>query len=192
MTTFRVVIRARSRADYEALLPSGARFRILSEALTAFAQAPAQPRPVRVVNLAPARLELQHADRLAEQMGHRICNSSIAPGRTRSLPRKPIARPMTASPITSPAWPANSVICEGSGPIGPVSPNQKPPIRARPWRTSTSSLDLLAGRMLQFFYRAWADSQPAAQADRPADDRFADVIASSIAPALRRDANSAA
>ncbi len=38
-------------------------------------------------------------------------------------------------------------------------------------------LDLLAGRMLQFFYRAWADSQPAAQADRPADDRFADHVA---------------
>ncbi len=31
--------------------------------------------------------------------------------------------------------------------------------------------------MLQFFYRAWADSQPAAQADRPADDRFADHVA---------------
>jgi type VI secretion system ImpH/TssG family protein len=34
-------------------------------------------------------------------------------------------------------------------------------------------LDLLTDRMLQFFYRAWADSQPAAQADRPHDDRFA-------------------
>lgn len=38
-------------------------------------------------------------------------------------------------------------------------------------------LDLLAGRMLQFFYRAWADSQPAAQADRPADDHFATGVA---------------
>lgn len=34
-------------------------------------------------------------------------------------------------------------------------------------------LDLLANRMLQLFFRAWADSQPAAQADRPAEDRFA-------------------
>jgi|KBSSwiStaDraftv2_1062776.scaffolds.fasta_scaffold16545_2 type VI secretion system protein ImpH len=34
-------------------------------------------------------------------------------------------------------------------------------------------LDLLAGRMLQLFYRAWAESQPAAQADRPGEDRFA-------------------
>lgn len=34
-------------------------------------------------------------------------------------------------------------------------------------------LDMLAGRMLQLFYRAWADSQAAAQADRPDDDRFA-------------------
>ena len=37
-------------------------------------------------------------------------------------------------------------------------------------------LDLLTDRMLQFFYRAWADSQPAAQADRPKDDRFAGYL----------------
>lgn len=33
-------------------------------------------------------------------------------------------------------------------------------------------LDLLAGRMLQFFYRSWADANPAACADRPDDDHF--------------------
>lgn len=33
-------------------------------------------------------------------------------------------------------------------------------------------LDLVAGRMLQLFFRAWAESQPAAQADRPEDDQF--------------------
>lgn len=38
-------------------------------------------------------------------------------------------------------------------------------------------LDMLAGRMLQLFYRAWADSQPAAQADRPDDDSFALYLA---------------
>lgn len=38
-------------------------------------------------------------------------------------------------------------------------------------------LDLLAGRMLQLFYRAWADSQPAAHADRPGDDSFAGWLA---------------
>jgi type VI secretion system protein ImpH len=38
-------------------------------------------------------------------------------------------------------------------------------------------LDMLAGRMLQFFYRAWADSQPVAHADRPDDDRFARYLA---------------
>ena len=38
-------------------------------------------------------------------------------------------------------------------------------------------LDMLAGRMLQFFYRAWADSQPVAHADRPGDDRFAGYVA---------------
>ncbi len=34
-------------------------------------------------------------------------------------------------------------------------------------------LDVISGRVLQTFYRAWAESQPSAQADRPLDDRFA-------------------
>lgn len=33
-------------------------------------------------------------------------------------------------------------------------------------------LDVISGRMLQLFYRAWAESQPAAHADRPGDDNF--------------------
>jgi type VI secretion system protein ImpH len=37
-------------------------------------------------------------------------------------------------------------------------------------------LDLLANRMLQLFYRAWGDSQPVVQADRPDDDRFAGYL----------------
>ncbi len=37
-------------------------------------------------------------------------------------------------------------------------------------------LDMLAGRMLQLFYRAWADSQPAAMADRPEEDDFAGYL----------------
>lgn len=38
-------------------------------------------------------------------------------------------------------------------------------------------LDLLAGRMLQLYYRSWADSQPAAQADRQDSDLFAVYLA---------------
>ncbi len=38
-------------------------------------------------------------------------------------------------------------------------------------------LNVLAGRMLQFFYRAWAETNPAAHADRPDDDKFANYIA---------------
>lgn len=38
-------------------------------------------------------------------------------------------------------------------------------------------LDVIAGRMLQMFYRAWADAQPAAHADRAGDDLFSDWIA---------------
>lgn len=34
-------------------------------------------------------------------------------------------------------------------------------------------LDVLSGRMLQLFYRAWAESQPCSHADRPDDDAFA-------------------
>lgn len=37
-------------------------------------------------------------------------------------------------------------------------------------------LDVLTGRMLQFFFRAWGDSQPAVQAERPHDDRFATYV----------------
>ncbi len=39
-------------------------------------------------------------------------------------------------------------------------------------------LDLIAGRFLQLFYRAWAVSQPAVEADRGDDDKFADFIGS--------------
>ena len=38
-------------------------------------------------------------------------------------------------------------------------------------------LDVLAGRMLQLFYRAWADSQPVTGLDRPEEDRFAEKLA---------------
>ena len=38
-------------------------------------------------------------------------------------------------------------------------------------------LNVISGRMLQLFYRAWADTNPAAHADRPDDDKFAQYIA---------------
>lgn len=37
-------------------------------------------------------------------------------------------------------------------------------------------LDLLANRLLQLFFRAWGDSQPAVQADRPMEDQFAEQL----------------
>jgi type VI secretion system protein ImpH len=39
-------------------------------------------------------------------------------------------------------------------------------------------LDLLNGRFLQLFFRAWADARPIAQHDRPADDRFIAYVGS--------------
>lgn len=44
-------------------------------------------------------------------------------------------------------------------------------------RPFSGFLGLLSGRMQQFFYRAWANSQPAAEADREEDDRFARYLA---------------
>jgi len=38
-------------------------------------------------------------------------------------------------------------------------------------------VDLAAGRMLQFFYRAWSAASPAASVDRPAEDHFGDRLA---------------
>lgn len=64
-----------------------------------------------------------------------------------------------------------------TGPMGPLplhltefAAYERRYARSRPFGRF---LDLLSRRMLQFFYRAWADSQPAAQADRVEDDRFA-------------------
>jgi type VI secretion system protein ImpH len=41
-------------------------------------------------------------------------------------------------------------------------------------------LDIINHRFLQLFYRAWADSRPAAQHDRPAEDRFHAYIGSAV------------
>ena len=38
-------------------------------------------------------------------------------------------------------------------------------------------LDVLANRMIQLFYRAWADTEPMAQHDRPSDDLFQHYVA---------------
>ena len=46
----------------------------------------------------------------------------------------------------------------------------------RPTQPFGDWLDMIAGRMLQLFYRAWADSQPAAICDRPDADTFAHFL----------------
>ena len=47
-------------------------------------------------------------------------------------------------------------------------------------------LDLISARMLQSFYRAWSESHPCAQADRPADDKFAGYLGASSGGASLR------
>jgi type VI secretion system protein ImpH len=63
------------------------------------------------------------------------------------------------------------------GPEGPL-PNDITDMALRREReikdfTLRHFFNLFTHRMLQFFYRAWADAQPVAHADRPDDDRFA-------------------
>jgi type VI secretion system protein ImpH len=82
-----------------------------------------------------------------------------------------------------------------TGPMGPLPTHltefavyEKRYASARPFGRF---LDMLSGRMLQFFYRAWADSQPAVTADRPQDDNFARYLAVLTGAAEGADANSA-
>jgi type VI secretion system protein ImpH len=59
-------------------------------------------------------------------------------------------------------------------------------------RTPAAFADVFHHRMATYFYRAWADSQPTAQFDRPENDRFATYVGSLFGiglPSLRhRDA----
>lgn len=68
-----------------------------------------------------------------------------------------------------------------TGPMGPM-PLHLSEFASYERRYSASQpygdfLDLVSGRMLQLFYRAWASGNPAANADRPQDDRFAGMLA---------------
>ena len=83
-------------------------------------------------------------------------------------------------PTTRGGYRARGYFLGLTGPMGPL-PLHLTEYAAYERRFSRSTpfgdfLDLISNRMLQFFYRAWADSQPAAQADRPADDRFAGYL----------------
>ncbi|MGC3987167.1 MAG: type VI secretion system baseplate subunit TssG [Pseudorhodoferax sp.] len=63
------------------------------------------------------------------------------------------------------------------GPQGPMPLHLTEYVRERQrWRndpTAARFLDIFHHRMLALFYRAWADTQPTVQHDRPAQDRFA-------------------
>lgn len=68
-----------------------------------------------------------------------------------------------------------------TGPMGPLpihlteyAFHERRGARAQPFGRW---LDVLTDRMLQFFYRAWADSQPVVHAERPGDDLFAGYLA---------------
>jgi len=70
------------------------------------------------------------------------------------------------------------------GPHGPMPLHFTEYARER-WRshgdaTLTRFLDVFHHRLLALFYRAWAQAQPAVQADRPPDDRFAAWLGASF------------
>jgi type VI secretion system ImpH/TssG family protein len=111
--------------------------------------------------------------------------------------------PMTAHPdttlesieITGTRAAVNGYWMGLTGPMGPLplhltefAMNERRYGQKRPFGRF---LDVLAGRMLQFFYRAWADSQPASHADRPNDDRFAKYLAALSGAAENVPANAA-
>lgn len=82
-----------------------------------------------------------------------------------------------------------------TGPMGPL-PTHLTEFAYYERRYSTKQpfgdwLDVIAGRMLQLFYRAWADSQPAATADRPNDDRFSAYL-SAVSGAMEGATDSSA
>lgn len=77
-----------------------------------------------------------------------------------------------------------------TGPMGPMPTHMTEMAMAERAAKGTNPLgdflDLVSGRMIQGFYRAWASGEPCAQADRPADDDFASYLgATSGATSLR-------
>lgn len=82
------------------------------------------------------------------------------------------------------------------GPMGPLPLHLTEYARDRQRNHGDPTLvrfaDLFHHRALLLFYRAWAQSQPAVQADRASDDRYAAWVGASfgLAPAALRDADS--
>lgn len=70
------------------------------------------------------------------------------------------------------------------GPHGPMPLHLTEYVRERLKQrsdpTSARFLDVFHHRMLSLFYRAWAQSQPAVQRDRPADDRYATWLGATL------------
>jgi type VI secretion system protein ImpH len=108
-----------------------------------------------------------------------------------------------AGPVASASQPTPGaawrvlVHCFGMlGPNGPLPVHLTEYVRQRRKHHADTSLarflDLFHHRMLSFFYRAWADAQPAVQHDRPDENRFSNYLASLMGlgtPGLReRDA----
>jgi type VI secretion system protein ImpH len=74
------------------------------------------------------------------------------------------------------------LLCRFAGLLGPQGPLPLHlTIEARQWCDARDEsfarfLDIFNHRFLALFYRAWADARPAAQHDRPEEDRFIDYV----------------
>jgi type VI secretion system protein ImpH len=78
------------------------------------------------------------------------------------------------------------ILCRFLGLLGPQGPLPlHTTVEAKQWSDGRDEAfarfaDLFNHRFLQLFFRAWADSRPHAQHDRPADDRFTTYLGSAV------------
>ena len=78
------------------------------------------------------------------------------------------------------------IICRFLGFLGPQGALPlHTTVEAKQWNDARDDsfarfLDIFGHRFLQLFFRAWADARPAAQHDRPDDDRFAGFVGAAI------------
>jgi type VI secretion system protein ImpH len=140
------------------------------------------------------RLENRHRDKPRIGRALRLAQDMVRLGQAASLAFPSSA---IASVDTSAELPRVGVHC-----FGMLGPNGALPLHFTEyvWQRAKhfgdhglgSFLDLFHHRMLSFFYRAWADANPAVQGDRPDQDRFAVRVSALFglgSPSLRdRDA----
>lgn len=163
----------------EALEPEPGPLSPAAEALfEALAKAPWSFHPF----VAMRRLEAAFPDQPRFSRSQRLREDPVRFGQEPSLAFAPSTL-ASFSPPTATRAPRLDTFGFGMfGPNGPLPLHLTEYARDRERNSRDLTLrrfaDVFHHRMLQLFYRAWADAQPTVQHDRPADDRFARYVAS--------------